>query len=590
MGVHERWEQQAQKKKSEWFKFPEGGLPEIWEKLRRRIPSDPLYYDNRNYAPYFIVYDRQQCSFAFELEWKYFGIKVPSSKFTVFRSTKGACALPPKTKPTPVSGCDYSHCGWASIFVATGYRLEYSNQPNPPKRSVRSVVGSYASVYHILAPDDLDGFPRHRPLKNILLGIADEAYSYNVNINGINFAGTQWVACNHAEDGTSPNPPFGRIVFPRQYVKCFILQIPAVRNTKANTDAIIAHFAEHELIDWQTEVQTDNCKFNYCNTPIPKIAPPPPLPPTKDKEKEDKGMCCEQLEGLLRLLIKRIGKLPAKVPQDLTNPNKGLRTINSLAEYHAQQIRLLDSLFGQFPFEIKVEDTDITQEGNQSATYKIPNLAEAIAEVMGILLVLRTESSATLDVSARALLEAVAAKNSAIQSYHAALANSDFLGYKIKWKDELIPCTIDPSQQNFDLMLKDTNQKLSVIDCDDKENLQKMLAPLLLMAARWTAQNVKTFRGTGTDIVEQIKEVLRIAGDLPKDFDKVIREEQGTNEDGEKKPAKADDFDIFLESVETGFNSLAGVEDITKPYGKPYENRPKIRRLGVINDGEGNNV
>jgi hypothetical protein len=41
-----------------------------------------------------------------------------------------------------------------------------------------------------------------------------------------------------------------------------------------------------------------------------------------------------------------------------------------------------------------------------------------------------------------------------------------------------------------------------------------------------------------------------------------------------------DDFDVWAERVERGFIEEPGVTDPTNPYGRDYERRPRIRKIG----------
>ena len=56
--------------------------------------------------------------------------------------------------------------------------------------------------------------------------------------------------------------------------------------------------------------------------------------------------------------------------------------------------------------------------------------------------------------------------------------------------------------------------------------------------------------------------------------------EESTSEIG------SDQLDEFLSAVELGFTNTPGVGDATKPYGKSYEDRPRIKRIKKVNPGE----
>jgi hypothetical protein len=43
---------------------------------------------------------------------------------------------------------------------------------------------------------------------------------------------------------------------------------------------------------------------------------------------------------------------------------------------------------------------------------------------------------------------------------------------------------------------------------------------------------------------------------------------------------KENKFDGFIESAESGFIAKAGITDNVNPYGRPYDERPKIKEIG----------
>ena len=67
------------------------------------------------------------------------------------------------------------------------------------------------------------------------------------------------------------------------------------------------------------------------------------------------------------------------------------------------------------------------------------------------------------------------------------------------------------------------------------------------------------------------------SGKLTADLLKNIGLNDDPNEgDGEVQ----DDFDIWLNAAETGFIDQPGITDAINPYGREFERRPKIRKIG----------
>lgn len=307
-----------------------------------------------------------------------------------------------------------------------------------------------------------------------------------------------------------------------------------------------------------------------------------PPPPPDDCECMCKCNNDSSNDQLLRLILKRIGPLPASVPNSLVKKNSGTRQIESLAQYIAYSVIQTNAQFGQFPQEIKIKDADLTQQGDQQQTVTMPNLAEAIAEIVGLLLVLRSESAANLVATVNAMIEAGSAKQSAILASDYGAANAEFLGYKGKQIEREVPFTFVPGEPQLDKMLKAGEVKVKGWDNADKNDLNDLIAPILEMAAMYRAAN---FRNVGTSSpLSKIKEILEGAAklsDAVDNFAKTPPPPDPNNPDAPPPPPKKSDWDEFVESAESGFTSKPGITDNLHPYNRPLEQRPKIREFGT---------
>ncbi|MBD2365187.1 hypothetical protein H6G36_29220 [Anabaena minutissima FACHB-250] len=307
---------------------------------------------------------------------------------------------------------------------------------------------------------------------------------------------------------------------------------------------------------------------------------PPPPPPEKDKDK-DKMDCCEDTRRLLRLILQRIGPLPASVPTSLVKTNSGTTTIQSLAQYIAYSVIQTNAQFGQFPQEINIQDADLTQEGDQSKQVKLPNLAETLAEIVGMLLVLQSESNANLIATINGMIEAGNAKQLALLASDYAQANAEFLGYKGKQIEHKMPFTFKPGEGQLDKMLKAGEVKVKGFENDDKSDLNDLIMPILEMAAMYRASN---FRNVGTsDPYSKISAILRGASLLSDAADVLAKIPATNTESGPGAPPpepKKDEWDSFVEQIETGFIGQPGITDTLHPYGRPLDQRPRIRDIG----------
>lgn len=315
------------------------------------------------------------------------------------------------------------------------------------------------------------------------------------------------------------------------------------------------------------------------NYPPPVLPPPPP-----------KCMCCcpnvEQNDQLLRLILKKIGSehLPALVPKVLTDRKKGTTKIESLAEFTAYTVKQMDALCGRYPIDIEIEDADLTKEGNQNKKIKLPNIAETLAEMMGLLLVLRSESDATLNATIRALTEAGSSKQMAFMAYEYAKANAEFLGYKGEQKERKMAFSFKPGEGRLDKMLQEGEISVKGWENEDKDDFNDHIAPLLELAAMWKLAN---FRKTGAqDPKASIKEFLTNAGAFSDSIDAEIfkdKVKKNDSKDAKEKDSEGlkDDWDKFTEEAEKGFITQPGITDNEKPYGRPLEQRPKIRDIST---------
>ncbi|MBW4667201.1 MAG: hypothetical protein KME60_07100 [Cyanomargarita calcarea GSE-NOS-MK-12-04C] len=318
--------------------------------------------------------------------------------------------------------------------------------------------------------------------------------------------------------------------------------------------------------------------LDYKESP-PGPKPPPPPPPRK----ECCMSCCpdnSNLEPLLKLIIKKIGSadLPATVPKSLADRSKGNINIENLAQFTSYAVKQLDAVCGKYPIEVKIKDADLTEEGDQSQTVKIPNIAEGIAELLGLLLILKSESGATLSAAVRGMIEAGSAKQSAILAHDYAKANSEFLAYKGKQVKHQVPFAFDFNKQKLEEMLKEGTFDIKGFEIDDKNDLNDLFAPVLEMAAMYRAANFRNLGASNPGAV--LKTILTGYINFNSDTEEAIGKpkQQRDKDEGVGKPEE--NWDDFLRSAEQGFIQEPGIKNNTEPYDRPFDQRPKIREIG----------
>ncbi|PHJ54509.1 hypothetical protein VF06_37470 [Nostoc linckia z4] len=320
-----------------------------------------------------------------------------------------------------------------------------------------------------------------------------------------------------------------------------------------------------------TDIEIEVYKLLYiCGNYDP---PPPTDPPPPPRPKKCKCMCCDDNnnENLLKLILRRIGSLPASVPDNFTKQNPSMISIESLAELMLWQMQQLDALMGAYPIEIEIEDSDLVKEGNQKQKIKVPNQAEAIAELLGMILTIKRDTHATLITAIKAMGEAGMTKQLATKTLDVSLANAEFLGYKLEQKKKQIPSLFTPGGKDISETLKEKNVEIVSYENTDKKDLQDDLKTLLTMAARWNAQNWRKIDANNPK--ESLKNLL-------------INNVQAVSDAG--KEDSQDDFDNFTEQCERGFIDVSGISDTANPWGRQYKERPKIREIGTDKNA-GNN-
>lgn len=315
--------------------------------------------------------------------------------------------------------------------------------------------------------------------------------------------------------------------------------------------------------NFTSETQQSHSKFAYftqCfSNPVNynNIPPTPPEPPMA---------CCPQNDQLLRVILRSIGRLPANVPNSLVAENPTIIRINSIAEYIAWQTIQHDALFGNFPIKIKVEDADATQGGNQAVDIELPNVAESMAEIIGLLILLKRESGINLETGIKALIEAGQAKQAATVSADIGLANAEYLGYEIKKVKRDIGFSFTPNKTKIDEFLKPKKDKYVTYDNTDKRSLKDAILPLLNMAARWNAQN---FVRISTDVVRGARDIYELLN-------------KGKKSEQQAKQAEDEAWSDWREEIEDGFTADPRYppDDRDEPYGRNRDERPKIRKAG----------
>lgn len=358
----------------------------------------------------------------------------------------------------------------------------------------------------------------------------------------------------------------------------------SIRGFSVEPEPFGTFFGVQYVYSWDAfTIENYRTTVKVFNTNFEKLPPPPP------DDRKCKCMCCD--DSLLKLLLSRINKIyntvgvddyPVSAPQWITKDNSPQISIANITRFISYTVKQLDAISGNYPIKIKIQDADLTQEGNQEKTVTLPNAAEALAEIVGLLLAIRSETNASLIASVNGMIEAGSSKQLAFLAQEYAKANAEFLAYKGRQVERELPYTFTPNESQLDKMMKPKTVKVKGWENDDKDDFTDAIAPLLELAAMWKAQN---FRNLGAaSPVEKLSDILRGANQIS-DLMSEFRKSPPTvpdpnNPDAPPPEPKKDEWDTFVEEAEQGFITKPGITDNIRPYGRPLDQRPRIREIG----------
>jgi len=316
----------------------------------------------------------------------------------------------------------------------------------------------------------------------------------------------------------------------------------------------------------------------------PSISPSPfPNPPPRTRNMDE---CCRESTRLLRAIHKRLGisKFPGKLPETIIQetPKEGEQPaepsqvpIEDFVDLLNWQFERDDERWGQWQVEINIKDSDITKEGDQTKSIKLPNLAESIGEFQGQLLSIMTNVDALVAIQVKTLAESGMARQEAIKGYLAAKAIIKYMAFKSTEIDVSVPLTFTAGAESISELLKESEGHIKGTDYEEKETLRDIYADLLQGAAIIRAVHWQRI-DTKSDTKSQLLNILKGSVDLAA----TITRPQNPNGENNESFNPEKDFEDFIDSVEDGFRNTTGITDGQNPYGKSPDRRPRIRQIG----------
>lgn len=298
--------------------------------------------------------------------------------------------------------------------------------------------------------------------------------------------------------------------------------------------------------------------------------------------------------------ISRLGKIqdtlgidefPVTLPRSLLNrfpnengevpdPTENAVTVRNYWELIDWLITALDEVFGVWPQEIQIEDTDPLTTGNQTVKIPLFNIAETLSGIAAAAIHNQSQVETLKNITVRTLIEAGLARKEAIEGKAFAEANATYLNYKGKETSIKVPYTFkipDPDDteemtERLDRLLQESEQQIKIFEYSDESDLQGQLVDLKQAAAIIRARYYYRLNGEGTTKEQVMGLMRRLASLVDAEPNQQPSEDTG------------DSFDRFLNRVEQGFAGEAGNSEPDQAYGRDFNRRPKIRRFNRLQD------
>lgn len=257
----------------------------------------------------------------------------------------------------------------------------------------------------------------------------------------------------------------------------------------------------------------------------------------------------------LQRLKRSVGtdNMPVSVPDQIAKDNPSQMMIGSLAELHLWQVQQLDGVLGKWPVGIPIP----TPTG--TTTVGMPNVAEGMAEVIGMLVSQQVTAAQILNTSSRAMVQAGSATQQAHLAHLTAKANADFLGYQSRPNAVEMPLAYTPGKDLSDGLLNESRAQIKGFENTDNTDIKAILAELLQAAAIIRAVYWRKLDARG-DIKTQLRQNIRGQGDF---IDKAAAGDGNDN-----------DWEEYLKQVAEGFRGRTGDSN---PYGRPPTEGPQIK-------------
>lgn len=438
------------------------------------------------------------------------------------------------------------------------YYIYISGQSNPEAVDFRGVIDQYFVFAH---GHDLSDYVYRKMYAVYFNSSAEESYSfYRWDFVGKNFEENVFFDNFRITSIYCEIPPPPPPISPPEEEEMGCCELVAVLVQKVNSLSIKVN----ELTELVENIDDSSEAIEN-------------LVETTDELTEKTNESLEKLEKLSDII--GVDEYPASLPTSLIskdegwlgnlipNPNVSIPNLTRLLSWYIERF---DEIMGQFEIPIEIKDADPTRPGNQTVGIKVDNIAEGIAESMGLLLQIAYNTEALVNINTRTLLETGGDKVQNFKTYMLLEALTEYMGFKFKEIEKKVALTFKPGESDLSKLLKEYEQPVIVADFDEKTDFQADLRKLMEAAAIIKARYFRKLDSNAAP--EDIKNAIL----------SILKQQQAVGKkvnDNEEDPSGNNSFDQFRNQVEEGFINEPGAVNTTNPYGRPYDERPKIRDI-----------
>ncbi|BAI88344.1 hypothetical protein [Limnospira platensis] len=255
--------------------------------------------------------------------------------------------------------------------------------------------------------------------------------------------------------------------------------------------------------------------------------------------------CCGMIRRIYEFLDPE--SFPAEMPEKITvnadNPENRIKRINTLPEWLMYRFDIDDERWGEFEVKVEIDDVNLMTKEQEHAEIKLPNLAESIAEIFGLVMEIAISHQVTQNAVLTCLHEAGLAHAAAFKAGREVSEILDYLGFETEEKYEKLKTAFTPEADNFEELLEPNESKVKITNQKNaKETLETALNQIKEIFSIVRAQG--TLQVNGNDPSKDILADLTRLYDSMKKQDEI--REQETNK--VKELLKKDFPDIKIET------------------------------------------